>query len=441
MASVPARLRLLIACLLLAVAPGLIPVVRAVSGWLQPSTAMAATDEAAGPANRIFVQAMQLLQEADATLDAAKEAQLLRDVDKLLHEIIAKYPDSSLAVKLVTDQTVGDFDYYEFRGRIEALVCNDALSTLCFLHRISEMLPPVETPVSSARWDWLSLSVGYHLMGQPDRAKEIISPFLNAVRRGASIDSSAQDLFVSRALSLIGDSAKALEITRTINDCSTRLYNLADIGKAAKWRGDEATARSVAEEARSFAEAHQCTWEYGLVVQALNRAGLSDAARTLFKRTVDQQVGDLRSRKDGCCAPELAVAAAEIGDPNLALNLLRVVQDENPWAIPAVLSRLAARGQTSLPVAYAEQIPDIDLRGESYAELVWAAMARKDRKEAESIFARLAKLANDSGGRRPALLAQRAKAERALYLDESWRSAFIHLSLFIAMLIYITSSY
>lgn len=404
---------------------------RRAAGWIVVFFAAAAlwvgaarAQDASSPANRLFVQAMQLLQEADATLEPAREAQLLREADKLLRDVIAKYPDSTLAVQLMTNQFVGDFDYYEFRGRVDALVCEAPLSSLCFLHRISEMLPPVETPVVNARWDWLSLAVSYHTLGQVEKAKEIIAPFVAAVRRGVAADSAGQDLFVARALSMIGESAQALAITRAISDCSTRIYNLSDIGKAAKWRGDDALAKSTAEEARVFAEAQQCVWEYGLVIQALNRAGRIDEASALLNKIMAQHIGDFRNKREDCCPPELAVAAAEIGDANLALNLLRAVQEENPWTVPAVLGRLARRGETALTLAYAEQTPDPDLRGESLAELVAAAMERKDRPSAETAFARLAKLTNGAGGRRPVLMAQRAKAERALYRDEGWRSAF-----------------
>lgn len=383
-----------------------------------------AAQEVASPANRLFVQAMQVLEEADTTLDAAREAQLLREADKLLRDVIQKYPDSSLAVQLVTNQFVGDFDYYDFRSRVDALVCAEPLGTPCFLHRIAEALPPVETPVRTARWDWLSLAVAHHLMGNDDRAKEIIAPFLSAVRRGSVVDSSGQDLFVGRALALIGENDMALDVTRTISDCSSRIYNLVDIGKAALWRNDTATTEAMAKEAASFAQARSCAWEYGLVVQALHRAGMDDEARSLFQKTVDQQVSDFRSKSSDCCPPELAVAAAEIGDPNLALNLLRTVEDENPWAIPAVLGRLARRGEVALTTAYAERVPDIDLRGETLAELVDAAMGREDRATADQVFAKLARLTTDAAGRRPVLLAQRAKAERALYRDEGWRSAF-----------------
>lgn len=380
--------------------------------------------EASGPANRLFVQALQLVQEADATLDPAREAQLLREADKLLRDVVTKYPDSALAVQLLTNQYVGDFDYYEFRGRIEALICETPLNSLCFLHRISDMLPPVEVPVINARWDWLSLAVSYHVLGQPERAKEILSPFVSAVRRGVAADSSGQDLFVARALALIGETGQALQITRAISDCSTRIYNLSDIGKAAKWRGDEATARNAAEEARAFAEAQQCVWEYGLVVQALHRVGRTDDAQNLLTRSVSQHAGDFRNKKEDCCPPELAVAAAEIADANLALNLLRATQEENPWTIPSVLGRLARRGEGAIALAYAEQVADIDIRGEAFAELVAAAMDSKDRPAAEAAFGRLARLTNGAGARRPVLMAQRAKAERALYRDEGWRSAF-----------------
>lgn len=405
-------------------AVGLFVVLALLGGLTWVYGGQAAAQDATSPANKLFVQAMQLLQEADATLDSAKEAQLLREIDRLLRDIVNKYPDSGLAVQLMSNQFVGDFDYYEFRGRVEALVCESPLSSLCFVYRISEMLPPVETPIVNARWDWLSLAVSYHQLGQSEKAKEIISPFAAAIRRGSSADGSGQDFFVARALALIGESAQALSVTRAISDCSTRIYNLSDIGKAAKWRGDDALSKNVAEEARGFAESNQCVWETGLVIQGLHRVGRTEEAKRLLARSIAQQVGDFRNKKENCCPPELAVAAAEIDSANTALNLLRVVEEENPWTAPAVLGRIARRGEFTLAVAYAEQIADVDLRGEALAELVAAAMERNDKATAEDAFARLAKMTNGAGARRPVLLVQRAKAERSLYRDEGWRSAF-----------------
>ena len=167
-----------------------------------PSTARA--QESTGSANRQFVQAMQLIQQANATFDPAEEARLLRDADRLLNEIVQRYPESPVAVQLITNQFIGDFDVFEFRNRVRALICNEALSTACFLYKIENLLPPIEHPISTPRWDWLSLAVAYHLNGGAERAREIIAPFVGALRRGAatSAESQEEDLFVARALAL-----------------------------------------------------------------------------------------------------------------------------------------------------------------------------------------------------------------------------------------------
>lgn len=417
----PARARRRIAAFLTALVMAAAILIGA--GW----TAGPAGAQDNGPANRLFVQAMQLVRQADNTYDTAEEGRLLKEADRLLNDIVTKFPDSALAVQLVTNQFVGDFDFYEFRGRIKALVCNEPLTSLCFLHRIGEMLPPVETPITAARWDWLSLAVAYQHLGDPGRAKEIVSPFVSAVRRGKATDNSGQDLFVARALALMGQAPLALEITRQIPDCATRIYNLGDIGKAAAWRGDAALATALAEEAKQYVNTHGCSWELGLVVQALLRAGKEAEARTLFLNTVETQFSkfrETRELKGDCCPPELALAAAELGDSNLALGMLRNVQDENPWTIPAVLGRLARRGEASTAIAYAEQVQDIDVRGEAFAELIDASIKRNERATAEDLMRRLSKLVEESTGKRPALLAQKAKAERSLYGEERWRTSF-----------------
>ncbi len=414
----------LAATLFLAVATLSLAVLSVVAGGARPAAAQQPPLQEQGPANRLFVQAMQMIRQADNTFDIAEEGRLLKEADKLLNEIVVKYPDSALAVQLVTNQFVGDFDFYEFRGRIRALVCNEPMTSLCFLHRVGEMLPPVETPISAARWDWLSLAVAYNTIGDTARAREIIAPFVSAVRRGAAADGNGQDLFVARALALMGQTQLALDITRQIPECSTRIYNLADIAKAAAWRGDANLTVQLADEAKAYATARGCSWELGLVAQALLRAGKEAAARTLFLNTVETQFSKFRETKGDCCPPELAVAAAELGDTNLALGLLRTVQDENPWTIPAVLGRLARRTDASVALAYAEQVQDVDIRGESFAELVEAAVKRGDLTSANELMKRLNKLVDDAAGKRPGLLAQKAKAEKALYPDDRWRKSF-----------------
>jgi tetratricopeptide (TPR) repeat protein len=421
MASLPALARHTLAAFATALFMAVLP---AGVGWEARSAAAQEAAATPSPANRLFIQALQLVRQADQTYDIAEESRLLKEADKLFNEIVAKYPDSPLAVQLATNQYVGDFDFYEFRSRIQALVCNEPLTSLCFLHRVSEMLPPVETPISTARWDWLSLAVAYHNIGDTARAKEIVAPFVSAVRRGGASDGAGQDLFVARALALMGQIPLALDITRQIPECSTRIYNLADIAKAAAWRSDAGLANALAEEAMAYASARNCAWELGLVSQTLLRAGKEAEARTLFLNTVETQFSKFRDTKADCCPPELAVAAAELSDANLALNLLRTVQDENPWTIPAVLGRLARRGDGAVALAYAEQIQDMDIRGESFVELIEAAQKRGDPGTSTELMRRLDQLVTEAGGRRPGLLAQKAKAEKVLYNDDRWRTTF-----------------
>ena len=266
--------------------------------------------------------------------------------------------------------------------------------------------------------------MGYHLFGDPARAKEIIAPFLSAVRRGVANDTAERDLFVGRALALTSQEALALDLTRKLPDCATRIYNLADIAEVALWHRDRDQAATLAEEARTYAVGKGCAAELGLVARTLAEIGRDADARALFHEAVDPLVPGGKEPKADCCAPELAVAAADLADPQLALKLLRVVQEENPWTIAAVLGRLARRGESGLVLAYADQVQDVDNRGEAYAELIEAFLKRDDRVTAEDLMKRLVKLCGDDGARRPGLMAQRARAEKALYGDERWRATF-----------------
>lgn len=385
-----------------------------------------AVEASRGAANRLFVEAMQLIRQADMVYDPNEEARLLREADKRINDIIANHPDTTLAVQLISNQFVGDFDAVGFRNRLRGLACNERLSALCFLERLSNLLPPLESPITAARWDWLLMAVAFHHFGDPQHARELIAPFLAVVRRGSVVDASEPDLFVARALALTGDYDIALDISRQIPECASRIYNLADIALAASWRNETSLAQRTAEEARDYAARRACVAETGLVIQALQRVGREDDARTLYKQTVEQHVTRSRDLRKNCCPPELAVAAAGLGETNAALSMLRDSQDEHPWAVPAVLGRLARRGETQTTLAYAEQTKDIDVRAEAYTELVDAALKRSDRSAAEDILKRLVRLADDGATRRPGLLAQRARAEKLFYSDDRWRATFLN---------------
>lgn len=393
-----------------------------------PARAQQGTISQTAEANRLFVAAMQEIRQADRSYDPAVQSKHLLEADRMLTDIVNRLPESPLAVQLVTNQFIGDFDYVGFKARVRGLACLKPSSSDCMLHRISQLMSPLEDPVVAPRWDWLSLAVAHYQFGNKEPVPAIISPFLEALRRGTATaaaigGSSSQDLFLGRALALTGEVDLALEITRAIDDCSTRIYNLTDIAEILVWNGKMEFAAELAEEAADYARGHSCSWELGLIAQSLLKVGKEARARTLFLNTVEEQFSRFKEQRGTCCPPELAVAAGDLGDPNLALGLLRTVQEESPWTVPQVLGKLAARGEFQLTGAYAEQIGDAELRAETYVELVAGALAAGNRKEAEGFAQRIDQML--SRARDPLVLVHRARAERLLHRDDRWRPTFL----------------
>lgn len=389
---------------------------------LAPAAAFAQSSDQNGQANRQFVQAVQAIRQADQSYDEAEQAKLLQQADTLLTDIITRLPESTLAVQLTTNQFIGDFDYVEFKNRLRGLVCADPKSNGCLLHRIEALVTPIEYPIAAPRWDWLSLAIAHYQIGDKTRVRPIVAPFVQALRSGGAKGDVSPDLFVSRTLALTGEVDRALAVTREFRDCATRVYNLSDIVDALVWRDELPKATEVAEEVTEFARTQGCSWELGLVAQSLLRVGLEARARTLFLNTVEEQFSRFKDHRGNCCPPELAVAAGDLGDTNLALGLLRTVQNESPWTIPQVLGKLEARGEKVLTLTYADQMQDNDLKAETYVELIDGALKAKDRAQADILAAKLDKTVTDS--RTPNTLVQRARADRLLFTDNRWRGTF-----------------
>lgn len=394
-------------------------------------------------ANRTFTDAMQLIRRAGATYDTREAVRLLRGADKSLKKIVTDYPESTIAVQLVTNQFIGDFDIMEFRNRIRSLSCErgsyveDFLAEhgiatatgpstdACFLYRIETLVPAQEHPIVNARWDWLSLGVAYHVLGQPDRARDIILPFLNAFMTKNRVNDNQESLlFLARAMTLINEKDQAFKISQRISDCSSKLYNLMDLTKQAVWNGNLAQARQYADQAHDYVEDNQCIWQKSLVAQALKLSDREAEGKKIYESIESEQFTNVKTEnRDENTPPELAVAAAAMGEPDTAFSILRVVMEQNPWTISAAIEELGRRGEFEATENFISDLKDLDQKAEALASLVEAAVKRNDGKRAQALMTKLNALrASPSQPDQQALiLAMRARAEKDIYKDERWR--------------------
>lgn len=400
-------------------------------------------DEPNLQANRTFTEAMQLIRKAGATYDTREAVRLLRGADKSLKKIVTDFPESTIAVQLVTNQFIGDFDIMDFRNRIRSLSCErgnyveDFLAEhgiataagpttdACFLYRIETLLPALEHPIITARWDWLSLGVSYHLLGQPDRARDIILPFLNALMTKNKVSDNQESLmFLARAMMLINEKDQAQKISLRISDCSAKLYNLMDMTKYSLWNANTVEARQTADQARDYVEDNQCSWQKSIAAQALKITAREVEGKKIYDAIEAEQFNNVRiENRDESTPPELAVAAASMGEPEIALSILRVVMEQNPWTISAVVEELGKRGEFDITETFINDMKELDQKAEALATLVETAIKRNDSKRAAAIMAKLNALRASPSlpDQQAIILAMRARAEKDLYKDERWR--------------------
>lgn len=397
-------------------------------------------------ANRTFVEAVQLVKRANSTLDTRETVRLLRAADSMLKKIINDYPESPVAVQLVTNQYIGDFDIMEFKSRVRSLSCERGgyvedflsdygvatatgpLTEACFLYRMETLMAPIEMPATSARPDWLSLAVAYYIYGQPERAREIIQPFLQLLHKSSSA-SDAQDsfIFMARALALTGAFDRAMEIGSRINDCANKLYFLMEMLKISLYQDQEGTSRLLADQIKDYVEANSCSWQKGLVATALYLTGRKGEAKVVYEKAVAEQYTATKpEERSESTSPDLVLAAANLDDAPTVLAMLRAVRDRNPWLAAPVLETLATRGFDEPAGDFVEEITEPERKGEAYAALVSALVGRGATKQAGVYFDKLINIPiNPSqAAQKSQLLALRAWAEKILYKDDRWRNSF-----------------
>lgn len=409
-------------------------------------TSPALADDPNQSANRTFTEAIQNIRRAGATYDMRESVKLLRAADRLLKKIVSDYPESTIAVQLVTNQFIGDFDVLDFRNRIRSLSCErgsyveDFLSEhgivsatgpnteACFLYRIETLLTPFENPPQSPRWDWLSLSVAYYMNAQSERSRQIMLPFLNAVQtRTRAGEGQDMMLLLSRAMMLTGQSEQAQAMMQRIGDCTVRLTGMAGMVRFALWNNQDGEAHDRADNIQSFADENQCNWQKPLVAQMLMLTGRKLEATKIYETIKADQFTNIRAEdRAENTPPDLAVAAAMLDESEEALAMLRTVMDGNPWAVTAVLGAMAQRGFYDEAENFINELKNQSQKAEALASLVDAAMKAGDKKRATQFMGSLAALKTSpaSPQEQVEVLSSRARGEKALYRDDRWRETF-----------------
>ena len=84
------------------------------------SVISASADESAH-ANRLFVEAVRLIQTAATDQNPTEQLRLLENALSKLHEIIEKHPSTDLAVKLISGQDIGDISLIALSNAINSI--------------------------------------------------------------------------------------------------------------------------------------------------------------------------------------------------------------------------------------------------------------------------------------------------------------------------------
>jgi hypothetical protein len=405
--------------------------------WANPVCAA----DADADANKLFVEAVHLVQKADNTYDTKESVRLLRGADQLLKKIETNYPQSAIAVQLSTHQLIGDFDISEFEARIRSLSCargsyvedflseygiasgTGPLTEACFLYRMENLLIPPEQPIVQARSDWLAVAVGYNLTGQQERARGIVLPYLALLRKtgGGTVPPDSY-VVLAKALALTGADTQAQTVADHITDCSGQLSYIMTTLNVSLYMGKDDIAKAVADQLRNYADNNQCEWQQGLVVQGYVLTNRQDDAKQLYDRLAARRTEDVNQGPP----PELAIAASMIDDPQAALTLARGAVDREPTIAPEVVNNLARRGDTQSPHDFVNEIRDPVKRAAALSALIVGASVKGDAKLPDSYMTELQNLRNDApvSADQALVLGHLARAQKAAFKDDRWRTTF-----------------
>ena len=91
-------------------------------------------------ANKLIVETVGLIKQADASQDIQERARLLTKADQNLKDVVAKYPGSTFAVLLATGQTVGNLSQSSVNKAAVRWRCTANPTRTCLFLWASELI-------------------------------------------------------------------------------------------------------------------------------------------------------------------------------------------------------------------------------------------------------------------------------------------------------------
>ena len=301
-------------------------------------------------ANKLFVEAVRLFQISEGEFDAQDKLSLLKRAEGNLEVIIARYPGTDLAVKLISGQAIGTVSFMDVGTAVEraaSAACVEVPDYTCLIAMSLSTARMIES-VDHPGWALAHVAEAQAAAGDIEAALSTAQMIENVHQRGWALGD------ITRAQAEAGDVEAALSTARMVESVLYRGRALSLVARAQAAADDVEAAlvtarlidnKSMVSRANTLLSMVEIRAESGDIAGALSIAGMmkngSDRAAALArvahvqfrngdnvdaKQTVAKSHRSLfgskgRVRLDAVTG--VVAALAEIGGIELALSTAR----------------------------------------------------------------------------------------------------------------------
>ena len=240
-------------------------------------------------ANRLLVETVKLVEQAEATESPGDRAALYERALETLDEIVARHPESDVAVRLAAGQPVGeiDRDAIEQRWRLDSAEgCITASDRSCLLALALELSPAIEDS-DDRSWALSLIAAGQAEAGAFEQALETANTATGLGDRawalGAIAAAMAKAKTGARVREVISDAVAAAS---EINNAYGRAWAL---GTVAVWQakaGDTSGARQTIRRAAEVAIALDFNFSLAMALAPIAEAQITVGEAVLGRMTL-----------------------------------------------------------------------------------------------------------------------------------------------------------